>query len=216
MSLWSKNKKFNFQYQEPIKKKDENHVVDYARTLIKSDINKGEMDSDYNEILKGSCVYLKNFFCNIDDVTLFNKLKSELDIENNVVEWSKHEKCENPQKSETFNMIIKLLSEHFKVNILETRLNYYKNGLSMKPFHQDKNAFGNQLENYTMGASFGASRVLDFKHIKTNNKFSFPQNNGDVFAFTQEINKKFMHAIPKSNKKCGDRISIIAWGIRSD
>ena len=63
-----------------------------------------------------------------------------------------------------------------------------------------------------MGASFGATRNLDFLHEESNLKFSFPQNNGDVFAFDSEINKTFMHGIPKASKSTGERFSIIAWG----
>jgi alkylated DNA repair dioxygenase AlkB len=65
-----------------------------------------------------------------------------------------------------------------------------------------------------MGVSFGASRQLEFKHEESNSIFSFPQNNGDVFAFDSEVNKLFMHGVPKSKKKCDARISVIAWGQR--
>jgi hypothetical protein len=66
-----------------------------------------------------------------------------------------------------------------------------------------------------MGASFGAERELIKHHDKSEEEFRFPQKNGDIFAFTNEINKKFMHGIPKSNKPyVGPRFSIIAWGMR--
>lgn len=38
-----------------------------------------------------------------------------------------------------------------------------------------------------MGASFGAMRELAFKHVGSGTVFSFPQGNGDVFAFTSEV-----------------------------
>jgi hypothetical protein len=212
MSLWSKNKKFSFEYNEETNNKNTNYATEYARTLIKSDIEKTQFDKEYEEILNNGCIYLKNFFCKTDDKTLFNTLKKELDIDNNIIDWNKHSKCENPQISETFNIIVNKLSENFNMEIVETRLNYYKDGHSYKTYHHDKNAYGDVNENFTVGASFGATRNLDFKHVNSKNKFCFPQNNGDIFAFSKDINQKFLHAIPKSNKNCGDRISIICWG----
>ena len=103
---------------------------------------------------------------------------------------------------------------HFDVNVIQTRLNYYHDEKDWKSFHHDSHAYGNKEENFTMGASFGASRELVFLHESTGNKFTFPQNNGDIFAFNREINQKFMHGVPKKNSKCGERFSIIAWGKR--
>lgn len=210
--MWSKHKKFNFEYIEQ-DKKNNNCAIDYARTLIKSDFNKTILDDEFSKIFNNECIYLKNFFCKKDDYEIFNKLKQELNINNNLIMWSKHKKCENPKISETFNNIIKKLSEHFKFEVSEVRLNYYENGEDWKPFHKDRHANGYVLENFTVGASFGSTRLLEFKHEKTNNTFNFPQNNGDVFAFSKDINKTFLHGIPKDKKRCGDRISIIAWGV---
>ena len=71
-----------------------------------------------------------------------------------------------------------------------------------------------------MGASFGGERELAFLHEPSGSQFSFPQRNGDVFAFTTEVNKRFKHGVPKSTKgstaaqQGGPRFSIIAWGRR--
>lgn len=62
-----------------------------------------------------------------------------------------------------------------------------------------------------MGASFGASRALVFKAVQSEQQFSFPQNNGDVFAFDSRVNKQFQHGVPKVTGKSGPRFSIIAW-----
>ncbi len=104
------------------------------------------------------------------------------------------------------------MAARFGVKVIQTRLNYYKDGSDWKPFHHDSHAYGDKEENFTMGASFGASRELVFVHDATKNKFSFPQNNGDVFAFNREVNQKFMHGVPKTNHEIGERFSIIAWG----
>ena len=173
MSLWSKNKKFNFQHKDQPVDQNTNYASEYARELIKSDIGKTQFSTEYEEILNNGCIYLKNFFCKTNDKTLFNKLKEELNINNNIIDWNKHSKCENPQISETFNMIVKKLSEHFNMEVVETRLNYYMDGNSYKTYHHDKNAFGDVNENFTVGASFGATRILDFKHTNSENSLVF-------------------------------------------
>ena len=67
-----------------------------------------------------------------------------------------------------------------------------------------------------MGASFGDTRKLEFQHPSSGAAFSFPQRNGDIFAFTSVTNKLFQHGVPRHPKpaSCGPRISIIAWGRR--
>lgn len=141
-------------------------------------------------------------------------------LDGEIVKWSQHHKYENPTFSNTFNQIIDKMSKHFDVDVYATRMNYYKDGLDWKPFHHDSHAYVNgkdskkTKEDFTMGASFGSSRELVFLHEESKNRFSFPQNNGDVFAFDTEVNTKFMHGVPKSKNMTGPRISIIAWGKR--
>ena len=211
MSLWSKNTKHNLTFTENNSDPKENKISNYANKLIDSDYSKIMLNTEYEKILNNGCIYLKNFFCSTQDTKIFENLKKELNINTNLVNWSKHYKCQNIKISKTCNDILKKMSEHFKVTIIETRVNYYKSGQDYKPFHHDKNAYGNTAEDFTMGASFGSTRQLEFLHVETNKKFVFPQNNGDIFAFTKDINKLFMHGIPKEINK-GDRISIIAWG----
>merc|ERR1719436_2047485 len=68
--------------------------------------------------------------------------------------------------------------------------------------------------NVTIGASFGAARELRFRHLETGLEFSFPQGNGDVFAFTEPVNSAFQHCIPRRAPAAsvGPRISVILWG----
>ncbi|ARF10970.1 2OG-FeII oxygenase superfamily protein [Hokovirus HKV1] len=199
-------------FVKPEQKK--NNAFQYASSLIKSDIDK--VDSDMiqvtNEILKNGCIYLPNFICETNNYDYFDKIKKELEPETNVIQWSKHYKFENPEFSKTFNEIIEKIKNHFNVEVLCTRLNYYKNGNDYKPLHHDSHAFSNnKKENFTVGISFGASREITFMHVKSKKKFNFPQNNGDLFAFNDIINKEFMHGIPKANINVKERISIIAW-----
>lgn len=215
---WKKNIKYEYVKSTPTDS-DQNKAAEYASKLVKSNIDLATPSilGDYDLILKDKCVYLKNFFCRQNDLTIFYGLQNELKNDS-VIKWSSHFKFENPTYSDVFNSVVTKMAEYFNVKVLQTRLNYYANETSFKPLHKDKHAYndGTQqiLENFTMGASFGASRNLDFVHDETEKKFSFPQNNGDLFAFDSEINKKFKHGVPKTNKKVGPRFSIIAWGIK--
>lgn len=219
MSFGPPNKKQNKVTYVANNNSGKNQAVKYTSNIIKSEnlVMHNTLSTDYQKILNGGCVYLPNFFCKTVDLSIFDKLKFELNtIE--VIDWNHHSKCENPTYSPTFNDIAQQMAKHFNVEVLQTRLNYYKDGNDWKTMHKDRHAYGegdNKIrEDFTMGASFGTSRNLDFQHEESNLKFSFPQNNGDVFAFNADVNKKFLHGIPKVHKEIGDRFSIIAWGIR--
>lgn len=205
-----------FQYIPKNKKigNTENKAIVFANTIMKSEFDRfGNMAlvNDYNKILNDGCIYLPNFLCDKDDLLLFNKIKEEIN-DQEPVNWSKHLKYENPEFSQTFKEIVDKMAIYFGVKVLQTRLNYYHDGTDWKPLHHDSHAYGDKEENFTMGASFGASRELLFLHKESESKFTFPQNNGDVFAFNKEVNQKFMHGVPKKTGKIGDRLSIIAWG----
>lgn len=193
----------------------------YTNNLAKSEFEKYEQNiySKYKSILDKGCFYIPNHVCLLNDYTLFNNIIEELK-NNNIIRWSRHEKYENPTFSPTFTTILNKVAKYFNVQIVESRLNYYKNGNDWKPYHHDSHAFYNDnnndnynkiREDFTIGISLGASRELSFVLAQDQNyKFNFPQNNGDVFAFNKDVNKIFMHGVPKSKSK-GDRISIIAW-----
>lgn len=194
--------------------KNNNRAFKYVNKALISEKDRycSNLSNDYKKILDGGAVYLPNFFCKRRDYTIFNKLMDELSDKEGVIEWSKHHKYENPEFSETFNNIVNTMAKHFNVDVIQTRMNIYKDSRDWKPFHHDKHAYADHREDYTMGASFGDTRELEFLHEESDNKFSFPQHNGDIFAFDTEINKLFMHGIPKAKRRVGKRISIIAWG----
>lgn len=210
------NKK-GFTYVEN-NNKNVNQASKYTNTITKQ--TPLNIVNDYDDIIKNGCVYLPSFFGNIDDRTLFDQLKKEIDL-NQMVNWSKHQKYENPQFSITFNKIIDMMAKHFNVKVIATRMNYYKDTTAFKPMHRDSHSTymdengEMQKENFTMGASFGYTRALDFIHDNSGAKFTFPQKNNDIFAFDTLVNDKFMHGVPKLNigvVENSERISIIAWG----
>ena len=227
MKKWGNNA--NIKYVPKVERGPiTNASAKYTTSLFKSERERLEIIPEVETKLKNGCIYLPNYFCETNDLTLFNQLKTEILAKNGLINWSKHYKHENPDGSSTFNQIVQKLAEHFNVDVHQTRFNYYKDGNDWKPFHHDSHAYGGVTENFTMGVSFGTSRQLDFLHkvaddsclaggrhgVVQEKKFSFPQNNGDIFAFDSDVNKLFMHGVPKAPEVTGDRISIIAWGKR--
>eukprot|EP00808_Paulinella_micropora_P000271 g45312.t1 len=193
----------------------------YVGRLVRSEraqVN-AQLQEDFQNVLQGQAVYLKSFFCAKSDFTLLQGLLQDLQANagSGMVNWSRHLKHENPDFSPTFRRIIATLAHYFDVEVYASRLNFYRNGGDWKPFHHDSHAYGGreQREDFTMGASFGASRDLEFLHEPSGETFSFPQHNGDIFAFTTEVNKRFMHGVPKASESTGPRFSIIAWGRRT-
>lgn len=188
----------------------------------------GTLVDDFNSVLKGGCVCLNNFVCDKKDTSIFEAIKTELrafsgdDMKSagrgGLIDWSKHEVYENPTTiSVTFNTIVAFLADYFDVEVYATRLNYYRDGETWKPFHHDSHAYGGRAlrEDFTVGISLGQSRALEWLHEPSGRVFSFPQDNGDCFAFDSEVNQRFKHGVPKSrDPNCGDRFSIIAWGRR--
>lgn len=190
----------------------------YTDNLAKSEFEKYEQNIylKYKDTLDKGCHYIPNHLCLSNDFTLFNNIINELKT-HNIIRWSRHEKYENPTFSPTFTSILNIVAKYFNVQVVESRLNYYKNGNDWKPYHHDSHAFYNDnnnnkiREDFTIGISLGGSRELSFVLAQDQTyKFNFPQNNGDVFAFNKHVNKVFMHGVPKSKSKDA-RISIIAW-----
>ena len=201
-----------------------------------------------SKIVSGNAVYIEGFHCEEDDFQTLEQLAEDLDntsrylgstskrkeeeeeeeeeedvgggFEGGVVNWSKHLKQENPEFSETFRTVVERMASYFDVDVYATRLNFYRDGSDWKPYHHDSHAFGanGRKEDFTMGASFGAQRALSFLHEPSASSFEFPQKNGDVFAFSSEVNAAMQHGVPRLSGHeqfvANPRFSVIAWGRR--
>jgi hypothetical protein len=150
---------------------------------------------DILPVLEGGCIYLPGFLCPSTDYTLLKDLTADLQnyghdaSGSSFINWSQHLKFENPSFSPTFQSILARLEAYFNVEILATRLNFYRDGSDWKPFHHDSHAYGHggKKEDFTMGASFGSMRELAFRHEGSGLQFNFPQGNGDIFAFDSDV-----------------------------
>lgn len=206
--MW-KNKNLDIKYEDT---KNTNQIGFYANSIMNNNniIQNPNLYNDIKLVLNDGCQYIESFLCKRNDTTLFDELEEELKSKN-MTNWSKHHKYENPDGLSTFDNIekaVKQLCNKFNVKPLHTRLNYYL-PQDWKPFHQDSHAYqNNEKEDITIGASFGACRELELCMMNRNLNLSFATY-GDIFAFNNDVNKKFMHGVPKDNKCKNNRISII-------
>jgi len=212
----------------PPRKTLRNQITRYTKRIFSSeysrysnDPGKQELHRDLQLVLEGHCIYLPGFFESTAERKIRDRLLGEWKTGGHVAEdWSRHQKLENPEKMPTFQQIVLCMSAYFDVTPLASRLNIYPSGEAWKPYHHDSHAYGAKgtKEDFTCGASFGGTRCLSILHPPTNERFGFPQKNGDVFAFDTLVNTKFQHGIPKSNEKRAAvdiRLSVIVWGRRN-
>lgn len=204
-----------------------NQITRYTKRIFSSeysrysnDRSKQELHRDVQLVLEGHCIYLPGFFEGTSNRTIRDRLLREWKKGGHVAaDWSRHQKLENPEQMPTFQQVVLSMAAYFEVIPLASRLNIYPTGEAWKPYHHDSHAYGAKgtKEDFTCGASFGGTRCLSILHPPTNERFGFPQKNGDVFAFDTLVNTKFQHGIPKSEQKRAAvdiRLSVIVWGRR--
>jgi hypothetical protein len=116
----------------------------------------------------------------------------------------------------TFQLVIDRLRKFFNMDVQATRFNWYKDTSQWKPFHFDAAAINPEkadVQNFTVGVSFGATREAAFEHGTTKTVVSLPQPDGCIYAFSKDTNIIWRHGILQ-DKLIRDegRISVIAWG----
>ena len=116
-----------------------------------------------------------------------------------------------------FNNIVNHMQSMFDVDIKATRLNMYTPG-DCKPFHQDASGFKKEVainQNISITASFGKTRSVLFKHVKTSTIIEIPLESGCVYAFGKNVNLDWYHGIPPNNFDNTDHTSIVIWGYQN-
>jgi hypothetical protein len=116
----------------------------------------------------------------------------------------------------TFTAVVDRLRKYFNMDIKATRFNWYKDTSEWKPYHHDAAAVKPdkaKTQNFTVGVSFGATRVAAFEDAKTKTTVAMPQPNGSVYCFSRDTNILWRHGILQEKEvRQEGRISIIAWG----
>jgi len=164
-----------------VKETRRNRAGQYAKQMVKSQVTMtdGNLWNDYKLLSDGHAIYLPHFFASPRDFEILKALSADMQKngDTGMVNWSKHLKHENPNYSASFKQVVNKMAAYFDVDVYATRMNFYPDGQSWKPFHHDSHAYGghDEREDFTMGASFGATRELVFKHEASGQVFSFPQ-----------------------------------------
>mmetsp|Transcript_41390 Transcript_41390/g.96175 ORF Transcript_41390/g.96175 Transcript_41390/m.96175 type:complete len:320 (-) Transcript_41390:110-1069(-) len=173
--------------------------------------------------------FLSGFLCDKGDMSVMRQLKSELETEGKEMsDWhgARHlgvhfESGTGFERS--FRMeLVRKMEQAFGIKASAVRLNLYRSQQDYKPLHYDRGRDAEGTPQLTVGASFGALRELTLMHVKSGVTMSFPQHNGDVFAFTPELNEVFMHGVPHILPNSpsalepaeSTRMSLIIWGAR--
>ncbi|CAD7947270.1 unnamed protein product [Amoebophrya sp. A120] len=127
----------------------------------------------------------------------------------------------------TYRKLIQFLVKKFEIQgPVRSVINFYQGNNNRLGFHKDS-YYGNV--NFTVGVSLGATRNLEFITNEEYQRqqaqggggnmqgglFSFPQGNGDIFAFSEYVNNHYRHGVPNdAQKQFGGRISVVVWGHR--
>eukprot|EP00933_Yihiella_yeosuensis_P019476 TRINITY_DN15771_c4_g1_i1.p1 TRINITY_DN15771_c4_g1~~TRINITY_DN15771_c4_g1_i1.p1 ORF type:complete len:318 (-),score=51.66 TRINITY_DN15771_c4_g1_i1:112-1065(-) len=176
---------------------------------------------------------LPAFLCAPDDFSLMDRLQSELKAEGREFsEWhgarhmgirfDKAADAATHKETPARMQLVSRLEAAFGIEATAVRLNFYRANSDYKPLHYDRGRDSEGVPQLTVGASFGSVRELTMLHVKSGLAMSFPQRNGDVFAFTPEINQVFMHGVPIAEKgslttqepEDSPRMSLIIWGAK--
>jgi len=166
-----------------------------------------------------------------DDMTLFEKLRDEHPAGSEYEEWhgNRHlgvqfqgegARHNGPSAPPALSAAIAKLERAFGIVASASRINLYRGDGDYKPLHHDRGRADDGTPQVTVGVSFGDTRELSLVHVRTGFVATFPMKNGDVFAFTPEINDTFTHGVPKicfnSPAGSGQRLSLILWGAKVD
>lgn len=192
----------------PLPKKIENEVRRFDRGRF--------ADPD---ALEGEAYYLPGLNCRSDDRSVFERLMSELNFQDCWLETGmkfSRQICigneETLAKSPTYRAIVERVSEVFGVRVVRTLVNLYRDGTDWCNLHSDQYHQGGYPIDLTVGSTFGDPRRLIWvEKANARHKIELPQLNGDVFAFSDQINSSWRHMIPEEGPGCGPRISVIVW-----
>lgn len=169
--------------------------------------------------LDGQAFYIPSLIGQPEDRSVFNQLMDELDFRscwlNTGMKFAR-DICLGDEeilaRSPTYRAIVERVANQFGVTPVRTLVNLYRDGDDWCNLHRDQYHQGGYPIDLTIGATFGDRRRLIFVESNNeNHRITVPQNNGDVFAFSDHINNTWRHMIPREGPECGPRISVIVW-----
>lgn len=133
---------------------------------------------------------------------VFNDLKQEVGIGEYTNFFKRH--IQHGRKvGPILKSIIETIQTNFDMVCIDFFVNYYKDGTEYAPYHSD------QYGCDTVTVSFGCDRDFYMKPNRGGETIKYVLKHGDIFTFTEDINKTYKHSIPKRMKVKDDRISIL-------
>lgn len=224
-------KKNLYQFQEkPRRKKNTesfkpSHLPADMRIIYCSGKNK-KYSRNYHS---NEVILVNDLFCEENDLDIYNKLSEEMKncgvdekdlwkLWHGDTHYIADDKKDWRKSCPTFNSIIETIKKFFNMDVQTTRFNLYKDSSQWKPFHHDAAALKQdkaQVQNITVGVSFGAERDVSFQHARKRTVVSTPLVNGSIYVFNKDVNVEWRHGIPQvpeERRNDEGRISIIVWG----
>ncbi|CAK9061133.1 unnamed protein product [Durusdinium trenchii] len=176
----------------------------------------GSMPPELATILEKGTKHVTACACDQEDLQMFHAIRQELSQGQrpfsgnwrpaNDGKWktpwrnglgSEQVEAADGQKLPYLAKTLRKLMDMVNAEMLQWWANFYEDGSVGCEFHHD----GHAEHNITVGASFGAARLLTFHHEDTGAERSFLQRNGDIFAFDHSVDEAL-----------GPRISVIIMG----
>lgn len=238
----TKNKNFYYKNSEQFNIKIQVPSAQVATRVFLSDTKQTTQSNQSNQINNPKQPNMRIIFnkpiMNANEISIHNNVFFATNLYKNLLEeinystfklWHNDShliadtKDDWKSTSKTFKFIVRELSSFFQMTVIDSHLNYYKDSLDWKPYHQDTIPFNSDKEkkqNIIVGVSLGMKREISFESIHYNKddrfRINFPLSDSTVYSFGNDVNASFKHGIPPLEKYNREgRISIILWGYSS-
>jgi alkylated DNA repair dioxygenase AlkB len=99
------------------------------------------------------------------------------------------------------------IETHFCTKLNSCLLNQYRSQVDSVSWHQD-NEPELGLEPFIASLSLGESRIFEIKNIKSNKKYQFNLQHGDLLIMQKNSQRDWLHQLPKTSHDCLPRINL--------
>eukprot|EP00927_Polykrikos_kofoidii_P087224 TRINITY_DN9994_c0_g1_i1.p1 TRINITY_DN9994_c0_g1~~TRINITY_DN9994_c0_g1_i1.p1 ORF type:complete len:312 (-),score=42.83 TRINITY_DN9994_c0_g1_i1:419-1354(-) len=177
----------------------------------------------------GQCLHASSFACARDDYSLRDALHADVLRTGPALGWHRSGKHlvvygEALRHSMPFKSLLEHVLRAFNVTLVDCWVNVYRGKNDAKNWHYDNYWDRSPTPTVTLGVSLGDARDIAFRHVESGKIINVKSENGDVVAFDQQFNSRFMHGIPlphepanskpSAGESSGLRLSVIVWANR--
>jgi len=115
--------------------------------------------------------------------------------------------CKVPEQAKALLDAVRTLSRHYRVAYDSLWLNLYRDGQDSTGWHRDRFSC-QRAECIVPVLSLGATRRFLIKPRSGGNSIAFKPGSGDLIVMGGSCQRTWEHAVPKTTKPVGPRISI--------